>query len=157
MKLCCFDLLTDIRTSRAAPSQLKTLLIYGMLYRRGNIFSFSFRDMFYCSVCLLDATAAMRLSGDWRRQNKIGPNIQQNISPSIKVSALSTLTLSPDVINLTDYISQWVYSFYSFKLWLLNSTNIELSLSQQWIMQMMECENILENQEVKIKGQQRLH
>ena len=26
MKLCCFDLLTDIRTSRAAPSQLKSIV-----------------------------------------------------------------------------------------------------------------------------------
>ena len=53
----------------------------------------SFRDGFYCSVCLVDATAALRLSEMEEDKTRSDPIYSKhNISPSIKLSALSTLS-----------------------------------------------------------------
>ena len=60
---------------------------------RKNTYIFNFRDMFYCSVCLLDATAAMRLSEIGEDTTRSDPIFTKNIPPSIKykLSVSSTL------------------------------------------------------------------
>ena len=46
-----------------------------------NTYIFNFRDMFYCSVCLLDATAAMRLSEIGEDTTRSDPIFTEKDSP----------------------------------------------------------------------------
>ena len=68
-------------------------MLYKGGYQEKYLLIFNFRDMFYCSVCLLDATAAMRLSEIGEDTTRLDPIFtKKNIPPSIKLSVLSTLS-----------------------------------------------------------------
>ena len=71
--------------------------------------------MFYCSVCLLDATAAMRLSEIGEDTTRSDPIFTKNIPPSIKykLSVSSTLSRCDQTDSL--YLSPTMFTLGSLR------------------------------------------